>query len=81
MSHTAGTARPTGAVHTLRRAPDEPAARLGDRSPTATHGPASSANNSVVPQQAAYAVSLLLADLAALTAAECPESGQEANTA
>lgn len=37
--------------------------------------------NGVVPQQAAYAVSLLLADLATLTAAERPDSGQELNAA
>jgi DNA (cytosine-5)-methyltransferase 1 len=37
--------------------------------------------NGVVPQQAAYAVSLLLADLATLTATERPDSGQELNAA
>ncbi|WP_291408920.1 hypothetical protein [Actinophytocola sp.] len=37
--------------------------------------------NGVVPQQAAYAVSLLLADLAALTSAELSSDGREANAA
>jgi DNA (cytosine-5)-methyltransferase 1 len=38
-------------------------------------------SNGVLPQQAAYAVALLLADLAALTAAERPDFGQELNAA
>jgi DNA (cytosine-5)-methyltransferase 1 len=37
--------------------------------------------NGVVPQQAAYAVSLLLADLATLTATERPDFGQKLNAA
>jgi DNA (cytosine-5)-methyltransferase 1 len=37
--------------------------------------------NGVVPQQATYAVSLLLADHATLTTAEHPKCGQEANAA
>jgi hypothetical protein len=37
--------------------------------------------NGVVPQQAIYAVSLLLADLATLTTAEQPDVGQEVNAA
>jgi DNA (cytosine-5)-methyltransferase 1 len=37
--------------------------------------------NDVVPQQAAYAVSLLLADLATLTAAERHDFGRKLNAA
>jgi DNA (cytosine-5)-methyltransferase 1 len=37
--------------------------------------------NGVVPQQAAYAVSLLLGDLATLTATERPDFGQKLNAA
>jgi DNA (cytosine-5)-methyltransferase 1 len=37
--------------------------------------------NGVVPAQAAYAVALLLADLAALPADECTEDGREAKAA
>jgi hypothetical protein len=71
-------APPRGAIPSHRRAPDWPAARLGDRRPLPRPAPRRVMGNGVVPHQAAHAVSLLLADLATLTAAEHTDLGRDA---